>query len=76
VLRFYSIVTLLIVVALATLAFSYVSAVVKVASGQAYFLAITIFDWLQFTAFRLRPNYEPLADAERQVPRNLAPTEA
>ena len=25
-----------------------------------YFLAITTFDWLQFTAFRIRPNPEPL----------------
>ena len=26
-----------------------------------YFLAITTFDWLQFTAFRIRPNSEPLS---------------
>jgi hypothetical protein len=26
-----------------------------------YFLAITTFDWLQFTAFRIRPNAEPLS---------------
>ena len=26
-----------------------------------YFLAITTFDWLQFTAFRIRPNPEPLS---------------
>ena len=24
-----------------------------------YFLAITTFDWLQLTAFRIRPNPEP-----------------
>ena len=28
-----------------------------------YFLAITTFDWLQLTAFRLRPNPEPLSPA-------------
>ena len=26
-----------------------------------YFLAITTFDWLQFTAFRIRPDREPLS---------------
>ena len=26
-----------------------------------YFLAITTFDWLQFTAFRIRPNPESLS---------------
>jgi hypothetical protein len=26
-----------------------------------YFLAITTFDWLQFTAFRIRPSPEPLS---------------
>jgi hypothetical protein len=32
--------------------------------GFLYFLAITTFDWLQFTAFRLRPN-QPLSSSSQ-----------
>ena len=30
-----------------------------------YFLAITTFDWLQLTAFRIRPNPEPLSPSSQ-----------
>ncbi len=30
-----------------------------------YFLTITTFDWLQFTAFRLRPDAEPLSPSSQ-----------